>query len=912
MSRWTLAIALAATTVVAASAAHAGLVVPPAGTLPAAQDYPTLWFDGSDPNALAERAAHPVTSATAASVKAWVDGRLASLASANDDTRARVAKGAGLLYVLGESPPAAAAFSSYADVVVAAIGGIGTREAVDSVFEFASPPPGAIHILQDSGRLQSLAEGYDLVAGAGLSDADDTLMRARIGNWANAMRDDWNLAGGFGIPGHQDNWGVKGGAALITTALALRGDPDAQSWFDVGTSYVAASLDRVASATGWYGESAWYVNYSLNNLASTAYHLQNAAGVDWFGPLEPLVDAAFALRQPDGQSPPFEEGIANTFPWHVLLTAYPSRAPEMLWAWENSPQNTHNYSNQSYHAVTRFFIDALDVTAAAPTWAPTQFLGPDTHLGVLRTSHASDALQVSTITATDYDSSGAIASRHHMQNPLDLVIHGFEALLVPTGSGGPTVTTSANRSLFLSPKNKNLLLVDGKAPYVTDVSDITMTTQLDSQDVAGVSHRLLDATHTRVANYLYSNGVSRMVGLVDERYVVIVDHLTATSALPLELSWRGRGTRTDGGSDGMPGFVWTTPEGPTISLDVVGSTALDWTPQAGSYATDWNVEEAIAGVFVGATAEQLGTISIWRPAPFGVPGTLAAVTATGGAAVDYADGGFSDRWLTPEEASGTVLADGDSLEGAAGLIRRAGSDVTGFAMIDGVRLVADGEELIRCTGACSLSASVVAGDLGATLAVSLNAVPTPTDLVITKPSPGAFELVWDGNGMAPAASDGGGTIAVFGVTTGALLLRPCDGAATCVDSEDPPGPDPGPEPEPEPEPEAGPEPGPEPEPEPEPDATEDASTGTDTAAIDTTGPVGVDTSQTDTSQADTGDDAPDAADIGSDVAGDTGTGGQSTSDDGCRAAAGTSPWWVFALVLGGLALRMRSRGRLEI
>ena len=236
---------------------------------PTAPSGPSLWFTSSDLPALRARIVDPALAPYLGSVHGQVDSQLGTLATApttlSDDTLARIAKGAALLHQLGEPSPAS--FPSYAAAAVTALLNVDPRNPGAII-----PPSNVIDVLQDSGRLQSMAEARDMLRGTGFPNvADAATIEAMLADWANAMRDDINLTGVPFPPvaGHRDNWGIKAGSALVTTALALPTHAGAASWSTFGQQLLNESLERVTSPVGWYREGPHYLNYSLNNLAST-------------------------------------------------------------------------------------------------------------------------------------------------------------------------------------------------------------------------------------------------------------------------------------------------------------------------------------------------------------------------------------------------------------------------------------------------------------------------------------------------------------------------------------------------------------------------------------------------------------------------------------------------------------------
>ncbi len=692
-----------------------GLLLEPQPPLPPAPAAPHLYFDGGDAAAVAAvlaRVGDAATAAFFASFKSTADAALGGLASANDDTRARVAKAAALLHFLGETPPGGSPYATYAEAAVAALLGIGDRTPLDSVDKFLTPPPNLLHVLHDSGRLQSMVEAYDLLRSATVDAGDDQAIRTTIATWADAYVEDWNLIGDpFGFfPGHRNNWAIKAGSALVSTALALPEHESAQLWLDSGVAYLNNSLREVVTAPGWYTESPHYVNYSLNNLASTAWHVRNATGTDWFDDLAPLVDTALALRQPDGQSAAFEEGVPNVFPYDVLAAAYPTRAPRMLWAWQESAQNPVSYDNQQIHSVTRFLVVDIDTVAAPPNAAPTVFLDGDTHAAALRSGWDPGATQLTTLTAVDHSDSEQFASRHNMENPLELAFYAAGALLLPPGGGGPEVTSSVNRSQYLEPGSKNIPLVDGDAPYLLDPLSIELGERLDSADDGGVVHRLLDAATTRVAEFADGVAVERTVALVDDLFAVAVDRFDASLAHDYGATWRGRGeatTRTlTAGHLGVDyAYPTTAAASAHLQVDVTADTALGGVVDSGLYAPAWGVEETLQPLRVSASDTQAVFLSILRPRLDGA--AASAITRPSGDTAFRVSTG-ADEYLIGAATGGSFSADGVTSNAELAVVRRSSGVTTGMAIVGGTT-VETADALIETSETATLSVGTDTG-----------------------------------------------------------------------------------------------------------------------------------------------------------------------------------------------------------
>jgi len=700
-----------------------GIELTPPPALPAPPPAPYLWFDGTDAGALADLAARVGEGATAGfftSFRAVVDGSLASLPSSGDDQRARIAKAAGLLHVLGETPPGASGYATYAEVSVTALLGIGDRTALDSVDEFINPPPNLLTVLHDSGRLQSICEAYDLLRGAGVSGAADAAIRDTIANWADAFVIDWNLTGDpFGVfAGHRDNWSIKAGSALVTAALALPDHASAPQWLATGMVHLQESLHEVVMSPGWYSESPHYVNYSLNNLASTAWHVRNATGADWFDDLAPLVDTALALRQPDGESAPFEEGVPNAFPHDVLAAAYPTRAARMLWAWQESSGDPVNYDNQQIHSVTRFLVTDISTTPSAPDVAPTVFLAGDTNAAALRSSWDAEATQLTFLTALDHSASEQFTSRHNTENPLDVTLFASGAMLLPTAGGGPEVTGSANRAVYLEPGSKNIPLVDGNAPYLLEPLAIEFGDRLDSADAGGHGHRLLDSATTRIAEFAAGVAVQRTVALVDDGFAAVLDFFQGSSQHTYAATWRGRGdvavralTAAHVGAD----YAWPDTATPSahLAVDVAASAPLSGGTIAGLYAPAWGVEETLSPLRVSATATTLHALTVLRPRADAA--TASSIAAVGGGAVAaFAITAGARETVVASRGGAAFAVAGISSDASLAVVRRDSGVPTGLAMVRGTAI--ESEARLETDRIATLSVGVEAG--AAVIAIS--------------------------------------------------------------------------------------------------------------------------------------------------------------------------------------------------
>lgn len=573
-------------------------------TGPATQ--PVIWT--SPPATLQARALDPLYSGYYNSVRNYVNGQLPSLATAtNEDTLANVAKGAAILERMGQVPPGT--YASYGAAATTAISRMGTRAAW-ILFKPSNP----FQHIYDSGRLQSMVEAFDLLRGSpNVTAANVTTMRNKIAQWADAGRN--NLELNTFHP--DDNYALKFGSALVSTSLALWDSSNATTWLNKGKTLVNASLNRMADETGWYRESSWYANYSLNNLLSTAHHVRNATGgtVNWFTSLQPLFTFALHTRQPDGSNAPFEEGLRTWLTADLIWGEYTSTSlgGELRWSQANltaSPISS-NFENQQYHVATRFLAVNNTVVTTVPTSSPTRFLSsPDVEVTVLRSNHAANARQATLLTSTDHSSDELINTRHNSRNPLDLVIYDGGELRVVTPGGGPQVTSSANRAYYINTvTGKNIPTVNGNTSYITNGNAITGAARLDSVDEGGLANRFADLSTTTVNGINGSgNTVSRTLAMVDETYFVVLDRFTNAASVTNQVNWHPVGTQYPVSI--APALLQYRWDKGTKSCDLfmAASHNLSGSSLSGSYAESYGAPEiAITGV-QGAISSNGGLI----------------------------------------------------------------------------------------------------------------------------------------------------------------------------------------------------------------------------------------------------------------------------------------------------------------
>ncbi len=679
----------------------AGSALPPVA-LPPPPAEPGLLFAPRDVPALVARRADPDCAAYYVRTKGIADARIAAapaaIAALDDDSLAKLAEAAAFLEALGERPPAGGgiAYARYRDLAADAIVAVRPRTPTG-----LTTGAGTLDPLEDSGRLQSLAEAYDLLRGSGLAPVRDAAVRDRIASWASAFATDLVL------PLRRNNHSLKAGAALVTAALALADHGSAGAWLAVGQDYIRDALDAMASPTGWYREGPHYLNYSLNNLAPAAWHVRNRTGVDWFPALRPFVRFAIDARQPDGAAAAFEEGLPCVLPSPALWPAYagdPIQA-ESVWAWEASSKNTVNFDNQSLHDPLLFALAALAPPAAAPAvpgGSPTRFLGDDASVSVLRSGWGFAARQATLFAALDHSDLELIDSRHNVRNPLDLTIAGAGELLLPASGGGPLVTRSARRAYYVSATSKNIVLVNDQAPFVMHGSAVELRERLDSHRADG-RPGVCDLATAAVSSYAGTTArVSRTVALIAGEVVAVADEVRAAQPSRLALLWHGRGTRVPA----PLGATFTLGQA-ALDLSAVATVPLTAAPAPGWYAPEWGVEEAIDGLRFGADAAEARFLTILEPRPVQdarrpvvdlSSGPVAAalvgpdLVAFGPDAGGVAALGFASdaRFLVVKDAAAGgarpafALASGTALHGPGGRMFQANVPVTAAVEIDPV------------------------------------------------------------------------------------------------------------------------------------------------------------------------------------------------------------------------------------
>lgn len=702
-------------------------------------------------------------------------GQLSSLAESQvTDTAADCALSAYLAMEKGDNP------NAFQQVALNAFAQLGDKDPADRLLDMSgTPAEDQLDVLQDSGRLQSLAEAYDLLAASQLTSVELQPAANRIAQWANAFMQDWNLTGAVGVEGHRDNWGIRGGSALVSAGLALYYHPDANAWRTTGLRYVRESFERVGTDGGFYRESVWYLNYALGVLLPAAYHVQAAGGGDWFSVLRPYVETSLYLRQPDGLVPAFEEGIAAVVPWDLMAKAYSDIAGELLWAYQTSNRATGNYELHKAQLPTRFFVISLTATATIPTQSASAFVADDVNLSVLRSGWGANALYSAMITAIDYSKKTVTDARHHIINPLELTFFAEGMSLLPPGGGGPEVTRSENRKDYLKPKNHNIPLVSGNARYLLKSDEVHFYDNVDSQEDRGY----VDASRTMVTDYAGSDYVQRSHALVSGQYVVVSDSFQSAGVKrKFSQIWRGRGTRTTRVVGDGIAIDWNK-SGHLLHLRAASSDDLAVDAITNYYAPTWGQQEVLDAVEVKAKDKRVTTVSLLFSGSTSIESE--SIQAQNGAGFRVASTNGVDHIAATHYRTVATVGEITS-DGAIAMVRESGLGFSDFSLVGGGYLAWNGLEIVAVNTPVGLSASYYDGQLIVDLAEDVDGVRMVfKNLQFSGKITGVTVLLDGVSYPVNKVKFGNGALTLDGLSAGQLEITPCtQGQSGCVLASD--------------------------------------------------------------------------------------------------------------------------------
>lgn len=294
------------------------------------------------------------------------------------------------------------------------------------------------------------------------------------------------------------------------------------------------------------------------------------------------------------------------------------------------------------------------------------------------------------------------------------IVDSTGALLLPTASGGPTVTTSPDRAYYLLPSSKNIPLVDGDAPYVLDPFAVTLDDTIDSRDGGSATHRLLNAATTSVAAFAPGVDVARTIAMIGDAYVVVVDRFVGAAAHAYGVRWRGRGDgslRAAAADHVAADYAWPTSSTPSahLAVDTTSSTALTGSLVAGFYAPSYGVGEDLDALAVAASGTDVTLLSVLRPRADGVTAsTFAPIAVASGAAGIVTDGPTVDVVIAGVEGTMRV-AGGVETDGRLVLLRTTAGTITGMAGVRATRVDAGGSAAIDASVPTVFAATFTTG-----------------------------------------------------------------------------------------------------------------------------------------------------------------------------------------------------------
>ncbi|MBS2023403.1 MAG: hypothetical protein JST92_13420, partial [Deltaproteobacteria bacterium] len=284
-------------------------------------------------------------------------------------------------------------------------------------------------------------------------------------------------------------------------------------------------------------------------------------------------------------------------------------------------------------------------------------------------------------------------------------------MILPTSGGGPQVTSSGDRSYYLTVAAKNVPMVANTAPFVTDGAQLSMDRRLAGQDDGGHAARYLDLVRARVTGAYASpvSVVSRTVGLIGGGSVFVLDELTTTSSVSLSLPFHGRGTRTSSAGT-VAQTTWTLSD-VALELTAVGAPTPSINTVAGHTTISYGTEEAVDGVELRSSATSPRVLSLFVPrlaassAP-SVEDRSAQSSLSSTLALRLTNGSTADHLLVLP--GGTATVDGVTTDANVSSVRETSGSLAAFGLAQGTTLAFSGDPWF--TSAAPLTLSATYGD----------------------------------------------------------------------------------------------------------------------------------------------------------------------------------------------------------
>lgn len=435
-----------------------------------------------------------------------------------------------------------------------------------------------IHLAE---ALMLYAQACDLLFASGLLSAvDSTEIDLRVSGLFRSTYNRYVQADPYEYQRTFNNHRSKLAAAVGLGGLCFNQNDKASLWVDWGMVATDEIFRRTVTEDGTYAEGPYYLTYSaVNHLPfAWAYHLfrDGAGGVfikRTYGPRgnviatedvpieNPLTsplwasmdDWALDIRQPDGLMPALDD--ANPKGYFGLFGAVARDETAHLWSW--------------YEADVLQLADVADLRAdmvclfddgverAVPDHGPTCFLESGGH-AILRTSWERSAAQVHLL--AEYGKSRVEGGLHEHPDATSFTVYAHESpLAIDSG-----YIRWEDRLLVNNAENHNLILVDGDGPASPE---LIPPIGVDAALGFAADTDRLDAAEAS-ANYRNTD-VVRLVGLMDERFVAVLDQVVASDGATHDFDWmlHGNGGGTTGGdfSLGAQGARWDQGGGSLVA-----------------------------------------------------------------------------------------------------------------------------------------------------------------------------------------------------------------------------------------------------------------------------------------------------------------------------------------------------------
>ncbi|MCB9781114.1 MAG: heparinase II/III family protein [Alphaproteobacteria bacterium] len=591
------------------------------------------------------------------------------------------------------------------------------------------------------------SSAWDLLVGGGFLDEDQQLALAEPITSVTAqffdayIDDDAVRLQLLGLS--QNNHPIRTVAAVGVPALVFPDHPDAQEWLDFAASETAWLLGEQGlyiQPDGKVSEGPYYFAFGLPAAVAflvaadgarldewpltwdcrnrnpvdpwdaTAELCDDGAPLVWESPLyDPWFQRALtwslATRMPDGMRPPIADAnlVQQNGAQVVAAFADPALdddASAWVWDWQDNryyPADTTRGFPLGIQTLARLDEDRV-AAAAPPPW--TDRLFPDGGEVMLRSGWDADALWLSFLA----EQGPARKTLHDHVDGLSFSLAAYgEYLLIDTGYYKPSPLDNARTA---DAGSHNVVLVDGQG-----APDKGLLTNWGDADAALAVTLLDDSEAFAVTggSQAYDTAqVERTLVVVDDRYVVVADHLRST-ADPGARAWTFR-VHGNAGYDAGGSYA-LGPDGARVERELAGvDVAVQATRGAvvvgepplvdgePPHVHQFDLDRTVgAHVVVDATVDAVEPALLSILAPFRV-GSAADDGPLALTALDLADGqaGFlvgDDVVLVREDAAATgfPLPDGRVVETDARLVVWTAGER--FVAVAGTLLAVDGNAL---------------------------------------------------------------------------------------------------------------------------------------------------------------------------------------------------------------------------